>query len=105
MTTPTHVITTIEPVNLAELAKEQARKNAKVKIEIAKETFEKLYSYLELIFKTSQDKPKDLINLMEAAKDLECYAISGNVMAFLENNYPEEWNKYITGANYDTKNI
>lgn len=95
MTTPTHIIKTVEAVNLAELAKEQAHKNARIKLEIAKETFEKLYSYLEVIFDKSEDKPKDLIELMEAAKDLECYAISGNIMEFLKENYPREWQQYL----------
>jgi hypothetical protein len=98
-TQPTHIITTVEAVDFVALAKQNVKKI--VKIKLSRKVFEKLYEYMNIIFDKYEGNPHKLIELIEVAKELECYTMSGNLIEFMEENYRGIWQEYKDGKKPD----
>ena len=96
----THKVTFVEPIDFVELAK----KNLEVKelqLTVSKEIFDTLYRYMCIIFDKFEGNPDELIELLKVAKELDCVAMSSNLIDFLEENYPVAYQEYKDGKKSD----
>lgn len=100
MNNATHTVVTVEAVSMMELYKKQAA-NSNVKLDISKQTLEFVRKRMEMMFDNSEDKPALLLELMEAAKDMELHALSGKTIDFIKENYKGDWQNHISASTTD----
>jgi len=102
---PTHVITTVEAVNLAEEAKKfiQQKETASQFITrtLQKATYERLYDLFDKNFDENMDDFDELIRITEASKDMGFTDQSGDFLQWIKENHAVRYQEYLAGKKSD----
>jgi hypothetical protein len=105
MTTPTHVITIIEPINLAEEAKAYAQKKESygdfITRTLQTATYKRLYDLLDKNFDDNLNDFDELLRITEVSKDMGFTDQSGEFVEYLKESFPVRWQQYLTDNKSD----
>jgi hypothetical protein len=99
MTTPTHIITLVEPVNMAEEAKayiQQKESNSEfISRVLQKETYGRIYDLLDKNFDDNLNDFDELLRITEVSKDMGFTDQSGVFIDYLKEHFPVRWQQYL----------
>jgi hypothetical protein len=105
MNKPTHIITLVEPVNMAEEAKayiqqkeltQKKESNSEfISRVLQKETYGRIYDLLDKNFDDNLNDFDELLRITEVSKDMGFTDQSGVFIDYLKEHFPVRWQQYL----------
>jgi len=96
---PTHTVTIIEPINMAEEAKAYIQKKESnsefISRVLQKETYGRIYDLLDKNFDDNLNDFDELLRITEVSKDMGFTDQSGVFIDYLKEHFPVRWQQYL----------